>query len=119
MHKYLILLAIVLGIVGLFVSLIATSGNGPDGFTDLNVTIASISGIFLGGGLGAWLDGFPDPPRLSVLLSVLALGLLYLVMATVPQSQYQEIERWLDVYFAAGGALSGAALSVMLAHLRR
>ena len=101
MHKYLILLAIVLGIVGLFVSLIATSGNGPDGFTDLNVTIASISGIFLGGGLGAWLDGFPDPPRLSVLLSVLALGLLYLVMATVPQFQYQEIERWLDVYFAA------------------
>lgn len=120
MHRYGFLLAIVLGIVGLLVSLIATSSKSPDGSHDLSVMIASISGILLGAGLGAWFDGIKNPrERLSVLSAILALGLLYIVIATVPQIQSPEIERWLDVYFAAGAAVAGAALSVVLARLRK
>ena len=120
MLRSLFIWAIFLGIAGLLIALIAKSGIGPAWFTELDLTIAAISGILIGGGLGAWLDGFRNPrERLSVSVAVMALGLLYVVFAAVPPLQDKVFVQWLDIYFAAGGAISGSALSVMLAHLRR
>ena len=119
MLRSLFIWAIFLGIAGLFIALIAKSGIGPAWFTELDLMVAAISGILIGGGLGAWLDGFRNPQeRLYVSGSVIALGLLYVVIAAIPPLHDKDFVQWLDIYFAAGGAISGSALSVILARLR-
>ena len=112
------LFVLVIGIVGLAVAAIAASGKGSGWFTNLDVAIASVSGILVGGALGPLLDRFVLKHLLKASGAVMALGLVYVLIAATQQLHGLEIDPWLDVYFAAGGAISGSALSIMLAHRR-
>ena len=112
------LFVLVIGIVGLALAAIAASGKGPGWFTNLDVAIASVSGVLVGGALGPLLVRFVLERLLKASGAVMALGLLYIFLAAIERLLGLRIDLLLDVYFAAGSAISGSALSIMLAHRR-
>lgn len=119
--RHLFFASIVLGIGGLLVaSPVGKQMISDDWFTNWPVIVASISGLLLGGGLAAWIDGFTGrSARLSVSIPVLALGLFYLAVVIFPWSYDEDVKNWLNTYVAAGGAIAGSALGVILAELRK
>ena len=112
------LVVFALGIVGLFIASIASSGIGPDWFNNVDLTIASLSGVLLGGGLSPLLDNMGTRrDRFRVSLVVFMFGIVYFAIPTIASF---ELEQWSrNVYLTGGGAAMGAALGVMLSCLRR
>ena len=114
---------VVLGLLGLIAAASVTAFTindiGPKWFNGLDVMIASISGIMFGGGLGAWLNVIAHPRhRTCISLVLFIIGLAYVAIGAHLVFQDNEIV-WIDVYYASGGAMAGASLSVILNYIRR
>ena len=126
-NKNLYLWMIGLGLVLFFASIVAGSGVGPDLFTNLGKLIAALFGILFGAGISVGLGQAKQrKDRLVTAWFALVLGLLYIVISTVSQVRIpieqwvgDQLGPWLDIYPAAGGAIAGAGLSLILADLRR
>ena len=122
LRRHLIRVAVISGIAGLacaaIVAALAINCIGPDWFDVLDVTIASVSGILFGGGLGAWFNAMPiSRRRLYIALVFVVIGVVYVAIGMI--FSLRDVETvWLDVYYASGGAMAGAALSVVLDYFR-
>ena len=108
------------GFAGLVVALFFTKSSEPDSSPGWDITIATMSGILLGGGLGAWADGLcRRQGRLPLAVAGLAFGVLYVAVTSPIFVESLRIEDLAVVYPAVGGAIGGAGLSLLLTHYAR
>ena len=114
--------AIVSGAVLFLASFVAGCDIGPDLFSNLDELFAALFGILFGAGISTALKNADNRrDRITVAVFALVVGLAYLVISTVPQVRNllekgvsDPMEPWLDLYVAAGGAIGGAGLSILL-----